>query len=560
MGAGDDNFAINYGMAGIGSEILASRLGVGPMGNKDAVDLKYEEFFLSSWAVGDPAMVVDVPANARNQAVTNPDEGSKATQQLLFTLDEVEATDNVMQALGNGVIAPKLLDAFKAKGVTLDHPFATVVLDQNQWVIVDPFDLNNAPPADRKRYPIIRLKDTQEHGGNTTTLGVYAGFPTAPSPFAFNSLEGAPDAAGARPVKATKAYFPDDPSNVYHSNIRDHVKFRLLHAGPGPSHVHHLHAHQWLHSPNSAQAQYLDSQLIIPGATYTLEMVYNGTGNRNMTVGDSIFHCHFYPHFAQGMWSLWRSHDVLETGTWLDVAGRPVTHVTKHQGKETPAYRYEKDEKEHFYYYDDQRNPHAVAPGGRRERAGETRLESRSTGRRDRSRHADPGDHPVAEHRHAADAGPRPTDQPRPPRRQRPGPPGRGRAEESPSKWIGLAEEKKTNPTVQVPDPDYDNPGYPFFIPGVAGHRPPHPPMDFGWRENDKGEWLDKNGHVTKDPERKVPLDGGLPRHVVLGGKIVKEYHTRWDFTRDFIEYDKDGKVAAGELARDEAARGGDAV
>ena len=54
LGAGDDQFAINYGSAAIGSEILANRLGVGPMGNPDAVDLKYEEFFLSSWAVGDP--------------------------------------------------------------------------------------------------------------------------------------------------------------------------------------------------------------------------------------------------------------------------------------------------------------------------------------------------------------------------------------------------------------------------------------------------------------------------------------------------------------------------
>ena len=42
--------------------------------------------------------------------------------------------------------------------------------------------------------------------------------------------------------------------------------------------------------------------------------------------------------------------------------------------------------------------------------------------------------------------------------------------------------------------------------------------------------------------EKKRPLrDGGLePRcNVVLGGKIVKHYiFTRWDFTRDFIEYD----------------------
>ena len=129
----------------------------------------------------------------------------------------------------------------------------------------------------------------------------------------FKALSGGPN--GMRP---TKAFYPDDPSNVYHSYMRDHTKMRILHAGPGPAHVHHLHAHQWLKSPNSPEATYLDSQLILPGSAYTLEMTYNGSGNRNQTVGDSIFHCHFYPHFAKGMWSLWRVHDTFEAGTELD--------------------------------------------------------------------------------------------------------------------------------------------------------------------------------------------------------------------------------------------------
>ena len=107
--------------------------------------------------------------------------------------------------------------------------------------------------------------------------------------------------------------------------MRDHTKMRILHAGPGPAHVHHLHAHQWLKSPNSPEATYLDSQLILPGAAYTLEMTYNGSGNRNQTVGDSIFHCHFYPHFAKGMWSLWRVHDTFEAGTELDKNGVCMT-------------------------------------------------------------------------------------------------------------------------------------------------------------------------------------------------------------------------------------------
>jgi hypothetical protein len=192
-----DGFAINYGTGGIGSEVIANRLGVGPQWN--CTECKYEEAFLSSWAVGEPAMVVDIPANSRD-------------------------------ALGNVIKGPK----------------------------------------------------------------------------------------------ATKALYPDDPSNVYHSYIGDHTKFRILHGGVKEHHIHHQHAHQWVHTPNSDDSSYDDSQAIGPGAAFTLEMTYNGGGNRNQVVGDSIFHCHFYPHFAQGMWSLWRTHDVFEPGTKLDANGRPA--------------------------------------------------------------------------------------------------------------------------------------------------------------------------------------------------------------------------------------------
>src|SRR4029077_3379769 len=64
--AGQDNFAINYGTGGIAAEVYANRIGVGPMG--PCVDCKFEEFFLSAWAVGDPAMLVDKPANSNDMA------------------------------------------------------------------------------------------------------------------------------------------------------------------------------------------------------------------------------------------------------------------------------------------------------------------------------------------------------------------------------------------------------------------------------------------------------------------------------------------------------------
>jgi manganese oxidase len=280
-----DGFAINYGVAGAGAEILANRLGVGPM--FDCTECKFEEFFLSSWTVGDPAQIVDVPAN---------------------TTDEK----------GNLILGRK----------------------------------------------------------------------------------------------ATRVLYPDDPSNVHHSYIGDPVKMRVVHAGPKEHHVHHLHAHQWLQTPDDDNSTYLDSQSLGPGYAFTTEIVHGGTGNRNQTVGDSIFHCHFYPHFAQGMWELWRAHDVFEPGTVLDAKGIPI-------------------------------------PGARALPDGEIKAGT-----------------------------PTPAIVPLP--------------------TLAMA-----------PMPTAARPGYPFFVPAVAGHRPPKPPLD------------------TLD-------DGGLSRHIIVGGTTV-HVENRLDFSKELI-------------------------
>ena len=381
MGAGTDNFAINYGSAGIGAEVLANRLGVGPMGREEAVDLKFEEFFLSSWACGDPAMVVDIPANAPNQTVTAPSDGS---QQI------------------NTPVTQGTAAAFK-------------------------------PLSDKK---------------------------------------------------ATKAFYPDDPSNVYHSYLRDRVTMRVLHTGGGITHVHHLHAHQWLRSPNSDDGHYLDSQMITPGSSYTTEIAHHGSGNRNETVGDSIFHCHFYPHFAGGMWALWRVHDVFEGGTRLDARGRPA------------------------------RGWNRVLPDGE------------------------------------ITAGtPIPAVVPLPTLAMAPAP--------APVRLIddGLrVEVRPKSGEKRKGELAYDNPGFPFFVPGVAGHRAPHPPLDMAWEEKAPGvPARDQNGKI-------IYLDGGLPRHQVLGGTIVNELHTRWDFSKDFLARDADGKPVAGGLIAFELPEEGTAI
>lgn len=300
-----DGFAINYGTGGIGSEIIANRLKLGPM--KDCVECKYEEFFLTSWVLGDPAMVVDVPAS--------------------------------VNAKGLGVVE--------------------------------------------------------------------------------------------NPRFATKAFFPDDPSNVHHSYLNDRVKFRNLHAGPKEHHIFHLHAHQWLHSPDSDNSAYLDSQSIGPGSGYTYEIAHHGSGNRNRTVGDSIFHCHFYTHFAQGMWELWRVHDVLETGTVLTRDGRPAQGARAYPDYEIKV------------------------------------------------------------------GTPIPALVPMPTMAMAPLPGAKAEIEYRAGVPTGQ---------IKLPDVVSGNPGYPFFIAAVAGHRPPHPPLD-------------------------SVVDGGLPRHVVTGGTATG-YQERDNFNK----------------------------
>jgi hypothetical protein len=352
-----DSFPINYGSGGIGAEIIANRLGVGPMW--DCAECKYEEFFLTSFTVGDPAMIVDIPAN------------------------------------------------------------------------------------------------TTDAGGNI--------------------IPGA---------KATKALYPDDPSNVHHAYLGDRVVFRNLHAGPKEHHIFHLHAHQWQFDPDDPQSTYLDGQALGPGSGYSYEIAYGGSGNRNLTPGDSIFHCHFYPHFAQGMWELWRVHDVFERGTLLDADGRPVAGSRALPDGEivagTPI-------------------PGVVPMPGIAmapmpdAAASIVPSDLNGDGADDSSQFDANGD--------------------------------------------GIADiEQVADATVA----QASNPGYPWYTPGMVGHRPPTPALD-------------------------LLEDGGLPRHVITSGPEednpahqgapVEMYQTRLDFNKvlheaSAVQIPEDG-TAAEQVAMD---------
>ena len=85
---GRDFFAINYGIGGIGAEVWPTGSG---SDRCTTARLQFEEFFLSSWAVGDPAMLVDIPANAINPA-TGQIRRAKATKASIPTTRRTSTT------------------------------------------------------------------------------------------------------------------------------------------------------------------------------------------------------------------------------------------------------------------------------------------------------------------------------------------------------------------------------------------------------------------------------------------------------------------------------------
>lgn len=284
-------------------------------------------------------------------------------------------------------------------------------------------------------------------------------------------------------------WYADDPSNVHHSYLNDPVVFRNFHAGPKETHVFHLHAHQWFSGNDPNRGSYLDSQTVGPQQGFTYNVYHGGlrdengaekgwwntqgSGNRNRTLGDSIFHCHLYPHFAQGMWELWRVHDVLEDGT------RRLPDGQAHDGLSLDF---------------------AKAPGDKEPV-------------RKRSGSVDPATGAWLDPDPDADAN-------------------RGAGTPIPAVVPLPGEPLPLLPTYAEDSAGSEGapmPGYPFYIAGKPGHRPPQAPLDMARnlgvvRNPDSGT---ENPHpdIADSVDGRTPQDGepewlnaGLDRHVIGDG------------------------------------------
>lgn len=129
--------------------------------------------------------------------------------------------------------------------------------------------------------------------------------------------------------------FGDPATPVARAYRRDPARFHVVHGAVQETHIFHLHVHQWLNEPGDPDSGVVDSRDISPQTAFSFDVLY-GAGSLHRAYGDAIFHCHLYPHFDEGMWSIFRTHDVLEDGTRIYPSGQPIRRLTPLPGRPSP--------------------------------------------------------------------------------------------------------------------------------------------------------------------------------------------------------------------------------
>lgn len=144
----------------------------------------------------------------------------------------------------------------------------------------------------------------------------------------------------AEDISMSSWAYGDPAPPILKAYVGDPSKIRLIHGGVKETHVFHLHNHQWRLEPDDPKSTIIDSISISPQECYTLDILY-GAGSLNGMIGDAIFHCHLYPHFHEGMWTLWRIFDRLQDGSGVYPDGTPIAALMPLRDRPLPL---QKDE------------------------------------------------------------------------------------------------------------------------------------------------------------------------------------------------------------------------
>lgn len=139
----------------------------------------------------------------------------------------------------------------------------------------------------------------------------------------------------AEDISMSSWAYGDPAPPILKAYVGDPAKIRLVHGGVKETHVFHLHNHQWRLENDNPNSTILDSVSISPQECYTLDILH-GAGSLNGMVGDAIFHCHLYPHFHEGMWTLWRIYDRLQDGSGKLPDGMPIPRLIPLKDRKQP--------------------------------------------------------------------------------------------------------------------------------------------------------------------------------------------------------------------------------
>ena len=142
----------------------------------------------------------------------------------------------------------------------------------------------------------------------------------------------------AEDISMSSWVYGDPAPPILRAYVGDPSKIRLIHGGVKETHVFHLHNHQWQLEPEDPKSTIIDSISISPQECYTLDILY-GAGSLNGMIGDAIFHCHLYPHFHEGMWTLWRVFDRLQDGGATYPDGTPIENLMPLRDRPLPPPR-----------------------------------------------------------------------------------------------------------------------------------------------------------------------------------------------------------------------------
>jgi len=289
-----------------------------------------EESHLQSWAFGDPGKMTKATNETDVLAVTGATGGTYTLTvkdpTLTSPLTATGAADQTAPRFSGeqNTTAPIAFDATAADVQAALDQLRIVPMSPGHLPAVGDIAVTGAPGD-------MSIGFAQHFAGRDMLVSVDGSALTAPGTASVDDAVAGASKGSIEVLSDTllpKAYRGDP------------LHMRLIHPGIKETHPFHQHTNRWRLDTNDPQSTRLDVQSIGPGQTF--DLFYEGGAGEAITSdpanlaagakpmdewvragrpdlaalaiskasnGDQVFHCHLYPHFAQGFWAALRVLD-----------------------------------------------------------------------------------------------------------------------------------------------------------------------------------------------------------------------------------------------------------